>query len=56
MAKRTAGKVNQTILEQFEMRERLVQAAMDGVPKFNAAALEGFCAAAPVGSPLTPPT
>lgn len=44
MAKRTAGKVNQTfILEQrAEMRERLVQAAMDGVLKFNAAALEGF--------------
>ena len=44
VAKRTAGKVNQTfILEQrAEMRERLVQAAMDGVLKFNAAALEGF--------------
>ena len=44
VAKRAAGKANQAfILEQrAEMRGRLVQAAMDGVLKFNAAALAGF--------------
>ena len=44
VAKRAAGKANQAfIIEQrAEMRGRLVQAAMDGVLKYNAAALEGF--------------
>jgi hypothetical protein len=44
VTKRAAGKANQAfILEQrAEMRGRLVQAAMDGVLKHNAASLAGY--------------